>query len=70
MFQDAYFRDLQEALEEVRRRRTSPEGSELITKLEESPYEGYRVRSVPADFMIDLMVDGITSQPKRYKLPA
>ena len=70
MFHDAYFDKLQDALEEVRRRRTSPEGHEMITRMEESPYGGYRVRSIPADFLIDTLVDGIQLPQNRYKMPA
>ncbi len=70
MIKDAYFDRLRDALEEVRRRRTDPEAGDMITRFEESPYGGYRVRSMPADFLIDSMVDGIQPPHSRYKIPA
>jgi len=55
---DAYFDDLKEAIEEARHRRARhTEG--VITRVQRSPYGGYRVRSMPAEFVVDLMADGI-----------
>ena len=43
---------------------------QLITRIEPSPYGGYRVRSVPAEFMIDSMVDMGISSPGHARLVA
>ena len=56
---DAYFDDLKDALDEAHERRAIYKTEGVITHVQESPYGGYRVRSIPADFIIDLMVDGV-----------
>ena len=45
-------------MKEASLRRTNPADHELVTKVEESPYGGYRVRSIPADFYVDQIADG------------
>ena len=50
---DAFFGDFFEAHAEAQRRRKEFAGDEFITRIEKDPYgEGYRVRSIPAEFVI------------------
>ena len=57
---DMYCETFDEVIEEVTRRRkvrgTDTAGA-LITKYEETPYGGYRVYSIPADLVVDDLVD-------------
>ena len=65
MLQDVYYDKLKDALEESRHRRSSPVGKGMITHVGESPYGGYRVTSMPAEFYVDLLVDGMIRPPRR-----
>ena len=56
-FRDFYCDTIEEAFTELRRRKSTAEG--IITRLEESPYGGYRVYSVPVDLFVDDLADPI-----------
>jgi hypothetical protein len=58
MFPDSFHDNLADALDEVAKRRADPQGKGLITRVEPSGYGGLRVRSLPAEFYIDLLADG------------
>jgi hypothetical protein len=58
MFADTFHQHMADAMKEVSRRRSDPASRDLVTRVEESPYGGYRVRSVPADFFVDQIADG------------
>jgi hypothetical protein len=58
MFSDSFHDTMEEALEEVARRRADSQGKELVTRVERSPYGGFRVRSMPAEYYVDLLADG------------
>jgi hypothetical protein len=58
MFSDSFHTRLADAMKEASRRRADPKARDLITRVEESPYGGYRVRSMPADFYVDQIADG------------
>ena len=53
-----YCKTLDEALEEVARRRAT-KAAGTITKYERSPYGGYRVYSVEADVFVDDLLDPV-----------
>jgi hypothetical protein len=57
MFADSYHKTHSAALDEVQRRRDLARTEQLITRIEKSPYGGYRVRSVPAEFILDHFAD-------------
>ena len=58
-FKDFYCDTFDEAFAEVRRRKSAAE--QIITRLDESPYGGYRVYSIPLDLFVDDLVE--PSQP-------
>jgi hypothetical protein len=58
MFPDSFHKTMQEAMEEVARRRADPQGKEIVTRIQSSPYGGFRVRSLPADLYVDMLADG------------
>jgi hypothetical protein len=58
MFADTFHKTMREAMDEVARRRADPQGKELVTRIDRSPYGGYRVRSMPADYYVDMLADG------------
>lgn len=58
MIADAFFRKFAEAMSEAGRRRASSEHIGYITHVDRSPYGGYRVRSLPAEFLVDEMLEG------------
>ena len=58
MFVDTFHKTMREAMDEVARRRADPQGRELMTRIERSPYGGFRVRSMLADFFVDTIADG------------
>jgi hypothetical protein len=73
MFADTFYRSLREAMAETQRRRSEAQSEQLITRVEQSPYGGYRVRSIPAEFVLDHMADhGSVPMPRsgRDKLVA
>ena len=66
MFVDTFHNTMADAMEEVARRRSDPNGAELITRVEPSPYGGFRVRSVPADIWLEMQAGaGLTASPYR-----
>jgi hypothetical protein len=66
MFSDTFHNTLAEAMDEIARRRAALQGKELVTRVERSPYGGYRVRSMPAEYYVDLMADGpVASNTRR-----
>lgn len=59
---DAYFDTLNEAFQELQRRRASHE--DMITRLKDSRYGGFVVHSVPVDLYIDELAEPLTvTQP-------
>lgn len=58
MFADTFHDRLSDAMTEAARRRADPSARDLVTQVGESPYGGYRVRSMPADFYVDQIADG------------
>ncbi len=60
---DMYCRTLDEAFKEVARRKRDAGADGVITRFEESPYGGYRVYSLPADVLVDDLVDPIINMP-------
>ncbi len=58
-----YCETLEEALQEVARRRAKAAGT--ITKYEKSPYGGYRVYSVDAAVFADDLVDPVLPNAQR-----
>lgn len=57
-FADRYFEPFAEAHQErVRRVAAQSEDNLMITRIEESPYGGYVVRSIPADVYVDLVAE-------------
>ena len=59
---DFYCDTIDEAFEEIRRRKSSPGAGGTITRFEESRYGGYRVYTVDAELFVDQLVDPI--QPR------
>ena len=57
MFADSFHPNLSSAIAEMQRRRKEADTEQLITRIEESPYGGFRVRSVPAEFVVDHLAD-------------
>ena len=57
MFADTYHKTRAAALAEVQHRRDLARAEQFITRIEKSPYGGYRVRSVPAEFVLDHLAD-------------
>ena len=55
---DAFFDTEEEALREVRRRKSSPEAGGMIVRREKSGYGNWRVSSISAELMVDFMIDG------------
>ena len=55
---EAYYDTQEEALEEVRRRRSSVGDDALLTRCERTGYGNWRVVSVPAEFVVDTVADG------------
>jgi hypothetical protein len=52
-----FFDNQKDALEEVRRIRTSQLGSEFLIQLSESPYGGYCVKAIPIEIAMDMIED-------------
>lgn len=55
---DSFHKTMSEAVAEAARRRANPALKDVLTKVEPSPYGGFRVRSYPADLFIDQLADG------------
>jgi hypothetical protein len=66
---DAYFDELQDAFDEARRRRAASAAHGTMTRVEKSRYGGYRVRSLPAEFLVELMVEGMRLPADRSSPP-
>jgi hypothetical protein len=58
MFADTFHDRIADAMAEAANRRADPRSSGMITRVETSAYGGYRVRSMPADFVVDQLADG------------
>ena len=56
---DVYCKTFDEAVREMGRRKRDAHAHGMIVSFEESPYGGYRVYSVPADTVVDDLVDPI-----------
>ncbi len=54
----AYFETKDEALQEVRKRKSRSSDTAMLVRCEQTGYGTWRVLSVPADFVIDSMADG------------
>ena len=67
---DVFFETYHEALREAQRRKTTLVDP-MITRIEESPYGGYRVWSMPTDVYVDLLSENLpTRSGKLGKVPA
>ncbi len=55
---DTFHRTMTEAMEEASRRRANPVFKDFLTRVEPSPYGGFRVRSFPAELFIEQLADG------------
>lgn|GEM_PF-6578261 len=51
---ETYFNDHSQALEEAARIRASSRTSDVVVKIDESPYGGYRIRVIPTEIAIDM----------------
>ena len=60
---DSFHKTLAEAMQEAARRRSNPASKDFLTRVEPSPYGGFRVRSFPADLFIDQLADGPATSP-------
>jgi hypothetical protein len=60
LYRDSYHDSLDDALREAHNRKVGEES--VLTKVEESPYGGWRVRSISAEFALDLMADSSAMQ--------
>ena len=54
---DAYFATRHEAFEEVCRRKASPVVPDAVTRLDESPYGGFRVYTVSLSHAMEMFAD-------------
>lgn len=59
---DVYCKTLDEAIKESARRKRDAKAAGVITRFEESPYGGYRVYSLPADTLVDDLVDPVVPE--------
>lgn len=62
---DVYCRSLDEAMKETARRKRDAPAAGVIVSFEKSPYGGYRVYSVPADTVVDDLVDPVLPSTSR-----
>lgn len=63
---DQNFRSRREALDEMRRRHAI-HGGDTIVKMEECRYRsGFRVRSVPVEFIVEPLIESGSSAPERW----
>ena len=51
---DKFFDSYEAAREEAQRRRRQPDNVDFLTVVEPSGYGGYRVKSLPVEFCLDL----------------
>ena len=54
----AFFDSREEALEEVRKRKSEPREDNVLVFFERTAYGNWQVYSIPADFMVDSLADG------------
>ena len=68
---DVFCNTFDEAVAEIGRRKRDADADGVVTSFEESPYGGYRVYSVPADDIVDNLVDpiypGIHPRPRQRR---
>ncbi|WP_420634470.1 hypothetical protein [Candidatus Palauibacter sp.] len=57
LIRDSHCETWDEALAEVARRRASPVAHDAVTRLDESPYGGYRVYTVSLEVAMEVFVD-------------
>lgn len=60
---DTFHATMAEAMEEASRRRANPVFKDFLTRVEPSPYGGFRVRSFPAELFVDQLADGPSVGP-------
>lgn len=65
MIPDFFTSSLDDAIQEVAKRRGNPEAKDLMHRVEPSPYGGYRVRSYVAELYVDMLADGVPLPPIR-----
>ena len=75
MFPDAYFDAYANAYAELERRRSLANSDEaVISRIEDSPYGGFKVWSMPAEVYADLLSEILSTGPigpRRFpKIPA
>lgn len=58
MLTDFYCKTYEEAAEELRRRKASLEGQDMVHRILDSPYGGYCLRSQDAELYAELIVEG------------
>lgn len=56
--EDACFDTQDDALDEVRRRRSDPDKADMIVRCEQTGYGNWLVRSIPADLIVEALADG------------
>lgn len=54
---DSYHDTMQEALQEASRRKASPVAPDAVTRIDESPYGGYRVYTVSLSLAMEVFSD-------------
>jgi hypothetical protein len=57
MLPDSFHETMPDAMRELERRRKVAGERDCISRIEPSPYGGYRVRSIPVDFLVDMATD-------------
>lgn len=58
MLPDFYCKTYEEAAEELRRRKASPAGQDMVHRILDSPYGGYRLQSQDAELYFELLAEG------------
>ena len=58
MLIDFYCKTYEEAAEELRRRKASLEGQDMVHRILDSPYGGYCLRSQDAEFYFESIIEG------------
>ena len=66
---DAWFETREEALEEVRRRKAELGDEMMLVNYEKTGYGTWRVYSVSAELMVDMIADGLASYTPRLVAP-
>jgi hypothetical protein len=72
LFADTVHESMDEAIREAQARKNCSEP--VLVSIDPSPYGGWRVRSIPAEIAIDLMIEtgglagiGLSSSPRGYE---